>query len=69
MEATTHLDRRGRLTIRRAYRRILGDRVVQILTPHGVLLRPVPDRLLDRRRLPAALKATGEEEAADEAGR
>jgi len=69
MEAATRLDRRGRLTIRRAYRRILRDRVVQILTPHGVLLRPVPDTLLDRGRLPPALAASGEEEAEEEAGR
>jgi hypothetical protein len=69
MEATTHLDGRGRLTIRRAYRKILRDRVVQILTPHGVLLRPVPDTLPDRRRLPPALRASGEEAAEDEAGR
>lgn len=67
MEAT-RLDDRGRLTIRRAYRRILRDRVVQILTPHGVLLRPVPDTLPDRGRLPRALAATGEREAEREAG-
>lgn len=65
----TRLDERGRLTIRRAYRRILRDRVVQILTPHGVLLRPVPDTLPDRGKLPPALTMDGEDEAADEAGR
>jgi len=69
MEATTRLDPRGRLTIRRAYRRILHDRVIQILTPHGVLLRPVPDTLPDRGRLPLALLASGEEPASDEASR
>jgi hypothetical protein len=67
MGSATHLDDRGRLTIRRAYRRILGARVVQILTPHGVLLRPVPDTLPDRGRLPPALTMQGEEEAAVEA--
>ena len=68
MKAATHLDERGRLTIRRAYRKVLRDRVVQILTPHGVLLRPVPDTLPDRGRLPPALTEVGEEEAEHEAG-
>ncbi len=68
MKATTRLDKRGRLTIRRAYREILRDRVVQILTPHGVLLRPVPDTLPDRGRLPPALTEIGEKEAKREAG-
>ncbi len=65
----THLDARGRLTIRRAYRKLSGDRVVQILTPHGVLLRPVPDTLPDRGKLPPAFTTTGEEEAKSQAGR
>jgi len=65
---TGRFDRRGRLTIRAEYRRILGKRVVQILTPHGVLLRPVPDHLPDRGRLPPALRASGEAEAEREAG-
>ena len=69
MENTTRLDDRGRLTIRRPYRKILRDRVVQILTPHGVLLRPVPDTLPDRGRLPPALTTKGEDEAGREAGR
>lgn len=68
MKATTRLDKRGRLTIRRAYREILRDRVVQILTPHGVLLRPVPDTLPDRGRRPPALTEIGEKEAEREAG-
>ncbi len=68
MREITRLDPRGRLTIRRAYRRILRERVVQILTPHGVLLRPVPDTLPDAGRLPPALRASGEEEAEREAG-
>ena len=68
-ESTTRLDHRGRLTIRAEYRRMLGKRVVQILTPHGVLLRPVPDRLPDRRRLPPALRVSGEDDAEREAGR
>jgi DNA-binding transcriptional regulator/RsmH inhibitor MraZ len=69
MGNATRLDDRGRLTIRRAYRRILTGRVVQILTPHGVLLRPVPDILPDRGQLPPALTTNGEEEASHEAGR
>jgi hypothetical protein len=69
MGDVSRLDKRGRITIRRRYREILGDRVVQILTPHGVLLRPVPDTLPDRGDLPEALAASGEEEAESEAGR
>ena len=69
MTLPTRLDERGRLTIRRAYRKILRDRVVQILTPHGVLLRPVPDTLPDRGKRPPALTEMGEEEAEREAGR
>lgn len=69
MKTATRLDERGRLTIRRAYRKVLRDRVVQILTPHGVLLRPVPDTLPDRGRLPPALTEIGEEEAEREAAR
>ena len=68
MKATTRLDDRGRLTIRRAYRKVLRDRVIQILTPDGVLLRPVPDRLPDRGKLPPALTEAGEEEAEREVG-
>lgn len=68
-EAATHLDPRGRVTIRAEYRKILGDRVVQILTPHGVLLRPVRDVLAKRTRLPPALRASGNEEAEREAAR
>lgn len=66
--SATKLDNRGRLTIHRRYRTLLGEGVVQILTPHGVLLRPVPDTLPDRGRLPDALLVSGEEEAAAEAG-
>lgn len=63
------LDDRGRITIRREFRERLGDRVVQILTPHGVLLRPVDEELGGDRELPDALTATGEQDALDEAGR
>lgn len=68
MKGLTSLDKRGRLTIRREYRKVLGARVVQILTPHGVLLRPVPDTLPDHGELPEALVASGEEQAEGEAG-
>lgn len=64
---TTHLDDRGRVTIKKSYRDRLGERVVQILTPHGVLLRPVPDRLAGDD-LPDAATATGEDAALEEAG-
>lgn len=65
---TTNLDDRGRITIDRALRPHLGQRVVQVLTPHGVLLRPVPDTLPSKGRLPSALRASGEKAAAEEAG-
>lgn len=66
--STSALDSRGRITVKKEYRERLGDRFVQIMTPHGVLLRPVPDTLPDRADLPPALEASGEEEALDEAG-
>lgn len=69
MGEVTPLDDRGRVTIRREFREKLGDRVVQILTPHGVLLRPVPDELPAGTDRPDALGASGEEAARDEAGR
>ncbi|HLE46737.1 MAG TPA: hypothetical protein VI818_00455 [Candidatus Thermoplasmatota archaeon] len=68
MPITTDLDDRGRITIHQPFRRIFRQRVVQILTPHGLLLRPVPDTLPDRGRLPAALTASGDPEALLEAG-
>lgn len=69
MAETSPLDDRGRITIRREFRDRLGDRVVQILTPHGVLLRPVPSVLDPDEELPAALIASGEDQALEEAGR
>lgn len=44
----------------------LGDRVVQVLTPHGVLLRPLGR--LDTTKLPPALQASGEGAALEGAG-
>lgn len=61
------MDDRGRVTIRREFRPRLGRRFVQILTPHGLLLRPVPDHLEGATGLDA-LRASGEDEAAAEAG-
>lgn len=68
MSDVSRLDERGRLTIRHEFRDLLGEKVLQILTPHGVLLRPVPDRLPDGGRLPPALRASGESFADEEAG-
>lgn len=67
MTEATPLDDRGRLTVRPEYRRILGRRVVQIMTPHGLLLRPVRGALA-KRRLPPALAASGEDAGLDEVG-
>jgi bifunctional DNA-binding transcriptional regulator/antitoxin component of YhaV-PrlF toxin-antitoxin module len=69
MSGTTSLDDRGRITIDRELRARLGKRVVQVLTPHGVLLRPVPDTLQQKGRRPRAASASGESAAAKEAGR
>lgn len=69
MSEVSPLDDRGRITIRREYRDRLGRRVVQILTPHGVLLRPVSDELQADGELPDALTASGEQDALGEAGR
>lgn len=66
MSEVSPIDDRGRVTVRREFRAHLGDRIVQVLTPHGVLLRPVGR--LDTSKLPPALQATGEDAARDEAG-
>lgn len=55
MTAEASLDQRGRITIHREYRRIFRQRVVQILTPRGILLRPVPETLPNRGKLPPVL--------------
>ena len=67
MTEVTPIDDRGRFTVRPEYRRALGRRVLQIMTPHGLLLRPVRGALA-RRRLPPALAATGEDAGLDEVG-
>ncbi len=68
MQGASHLDNRGRITIERPLRPHLGRRVIQVLTPHGVLLRPVGDTLASKGLLPDALTASGEDAAAAEAG-
>lgn len=68
MSSVTHMDDRGRITIERPLRPHLGQRIVQVLTPHGILLRPVKDTLTTKGRLPNALTASGEDTAAAEAG-
>ncbi len=68
MHGASHLDDRGRITIERPLRPHLGKRVIQVLTPHGVLLRPVQDTLQTKGKSPDALSASGEDAAAAEAG-
>lgn len=62
MTEADRLDDRGRLTIRREYRERLGGRVVQILTPRGVLVAPVGGKLVFPKGFDA-LTASGESEA------
>lgn len=66
MAGDSRLDDRGRITIRPEFRDTLGDRIVQILTPRGVLLRRQADRLTYPNRLPSALEASGEDQARKE---
>jgi hypothetical protein len=66
MTEATPLDDRGRVTILREYRGFVGPSVVQVLTPHGVLLRPAKGKV-DPSKLPPALRATGEDEGLAEA--
>lgn len=63
MDHQTTLDDRGRITINPAFRKHLGRRIIQVLLPDGVLLRPAARRLSHPERLPNALDATGEDEA------
>jgi hypothetical protein len=60
------LDDRGRVTIQREYRVFVGSHVIQVLTPHGVLLRPAKG-VVDPSKLPPALRASGEDEGLSEA--
>jgi len=64
MSSLLDFDARGRLTIPRHLRAELGDRVVAIRTPHGVVLHPVPEHV----HLPKpAGEVSGESAATDEA--
>ncbi|MHB1260736.1 MAG: hypothetical protein ACYC2H_03370 [Thermoplasmatota archaeon] len=63
MDHQTTLDDRGRITINPAFRKSLGRRIIQVLLPDGVLLRPAARRLTHPERLPSAAGATGEDEA------
>lgn len=56
-------DDRGRITLPRSLREGLGDRVVAIRTPHGVVLHPVPSHVSLKG---SAASASGEEEALGE---
>lgn len=59
----THLlqfDARGRITIPHGFRDALGPRVVAILTPHGVVLHPVPEHV-DTDAVPDGEQAALEE--------
>ena len=51
-EAVEHLDERGRVTVRKEYRRVLENGYVQVLTPNGVLFRRVSTKPL-RTKAPA----------------
>lgn len=63
MDHRTTLDDRGRITIHPEFRKHLGKRIVQVLTPHGVLLRRQADKLSHPERLPPAIRATGDDQA------
>jgi hypothetical protein len=55
----TPIDDRGRFTLKSEYRKILGGRIVQVLTPDGVLLLPVP-KDLPAGSLPPSLDIDGD---------
>ncbi|GEM_PF-3993628 len=58
-EAVEHLDARGRVTVKAAFRDRLKDGYVQILTPDGVLFRRVSTTPL-RTKAPALDDVDGE---------
>lgn len=63
MPQTLRFDARGRITLPANLRKHLTDEVVAILTPHGVVLHPIPEHV----DLPVpASEASGEEAAMDE---
>jgi len=61
---TLRFDARGRVTIPRHLREGLGDEVVAVRTPHGVVLHPVPRHV--ELETPAEA-ASGEAAALEEA--
>lgn len=63
MPPEASFDSRGRITIRKEYRDRLGDDVVQVLTPRGVLIRPRAKKIRNVNRLPSASTASGEDDA------
>lgn len=64
MGTTLSFDARGRLTIPSHLRDGLGEHVVAIRTPHGIVLHPVPRHV----HLPLSAKdVSGERAALDEA--
>ena len=60
MTEASPLDDRGRFTVEPRWRKMLGPRVVQIWTPHGLLLRPVRGKLA-AGALPSSLQIEGDE--------
>ena len=67
MPQTLRFDARGRITLPAHLRKHLTDEVVAILTPHGVVLHPIPETIPDDA-LPPASEASGEEAALEEVG-
>jgi hypothetical protein len=59
MGETSPLDDRGRFTVDPKFRKFLGPRVIQILTPDGLLLVPAK-RKLDGNALPPSLSVDGD---------
>ena len=59
MSEVSPLDERGRFTVDPKFRKFLGRRVIQVLTPDGILLVPVKGKL-PRGTLPASLSIDGD---------
>jgi hypothetical protein len=65
----TPLDDRGRFTLKPEFRKHVGSRIVQVLTPDGILIMPVRRKLLPGT-LPPSLSLDGDAlHAEEEAGR
>jgi DNA-binding transcriptional regulator/RsmH inhibitor MraZ len=63
MSELLSFDARGRITLPRSLREGLGERVVAIRTPHGVVLHPIPAHVALKG---SAAAASGEEGALGE---